>query len=710
VRCLAAHEPAGKRMEHWSEQGLRYLKGVGPRVAEKLHKLGLDTQRDLLFHLPLRYEDRTSVTPLGSLQPGSRCLVEAEVMASGIRFRRQGRSRRVLAARLADGTGLILVRLFFFNARQQQLLEKGNWLRCFGEVRYAQGELEMIHPEMELIDPADPPPLPGALTPVYPATEGLHQASLKRILYQVLDRLQAEGIAETLPRAWLEQHGFPGIVEAMIELHNPTSKHDSERIAAHQHPAQHRFVVEELAAHRLALLERRREVRSRRTPEIRSDDRLRERFETALPFSLTGAQRRVLGDIMQDFAAGKPMIRLLQGDVGSGKTVVAALACLPVVESGYQAALMAPTEILAEQHYRNFAEWLEPLGIGVVSLLGADKGRKRTAKLEQIAGGEARVIVGTHALFQAGVEFERLGFIVFDEQHRFGVDQRLALQRKTRDDEMPHQLIMTATPIPRTMAMSIYADLDYSQIDELPPGRKPITTSIVSEQQRDSLIRRVAESCAAGGQVYWVCTLIEESEALQCEVAEITYETLCRQLPQLSIGLLHGRLKSAAKEAEIDAFKRGDINILVATTVIEVGVDVPNASIMIIENPERLGLAQIHQLRGRVGRGARESYCILLVKNELSRLARQRLDIIREHQDGFVIAEKDLEIRGAGEVLGTRQTGDMSFRIADLVRDREWFEPAEELAQLLQQPEHAAERADLLRNWIGERQDYTAVG
>ena len=697
-------------MEHWSEQGLRYLKGVGPRVAEKLHKLGLDTQRDLLFHLPLRYEDRTSITALGSLQPGSRCQIEAEVMASGIRFRRQGRSRRVLAAKLADNTGLLSIRLFFFNARQQQMLEKGNRLRCFGEVRYAQGELEMIHPEIELIDPADPPPLPEALTPVYPTTEGLHQASLKRILRQVIDRLQAEGIAETLPGEWLAQHGFPGIVAAMVELHNPTSRRDSELIAAYRHPAQHRFVVEELAAHRLALLQRRREVRKRKTPLVQAEDALSKRLEAALPFTLTDAQQRVLGEILRDFAAGKPMIRLVQGDVGSGKTVVAALACLPVVESGYQAALMAPTEILAEQHYRNFSAWLEPLGIGVVRLLGADKGRKRTRKLQQIESGEARVIVGTHALFQAGVEFERLGFIVFDEQHRFGVDQRLALQRKTRDDEMPHQLIMTATPIPRTMAMSIYADLDYSQIDELPPGRKPVTTSIVSGQQRASLIRRVADSCAAGGQVYWVCTLIEESEALQCEAAEITYETLCRQLPQLSIGLVHGRLKSAAKEAEIGAFKRGDTHILVATTVIEVGVDVPNASIMIIENPERLGLAQIHQLRGRVGRGARESFCILLVKNELSRTARERLEIIREHQDGFVIAEKDLEIRGAGEVLGTRQTGDMSFRIADLVRDREWFEHAEELARLLQRPEHAAARTDLLRNWVGERQDYTAVG
>ncbi|MEM7564505.1 MAG: ATP-dependent DNA helicase RecG, partial [Pseudomonadota bacterium] len=395
--------------------------------------------------------------------------------------------------------------------------------------------------------------------------------------------------------------------------------------------------------------------------------------------------------------------------VGSGKTVVAALAAVPVVESGYQVALMAPTEILAEQHFHNLSLWLEPLGIKVQCLLGADKGKKRSLKEQQIAKAEVQVVVGTHALFQASVEFNRLGLIVFDEQHRFGVDQRLALQKKTRDDEMAHQLIMTATPIPRTMAMSIYADLDYSQIDELPPGRKAIRTSVVSEQQRGSLIQRVARSCEQGGQVYWVCTLVEESEALQCEAAEITFENLQNQLPQLSIGLVHGRMKATEKEAAINAFKSAQTQILVATTVIEVGVDVPNASIMIIENPERLGLSQIHQLRGRVGRGARESFCILLVKNALSETARTRLDIIRSTQDGFVIAEKDLEMRGAGEVLGTRQTGDMSFRIADLMRDQQWFSQVNELAEMLQRAEYRDERELLLQNWIGDRQEYSDV-
>jgi ATP-dependent DNA helicase RecG len=697
-------------MEHWSAQGLRYLKGVGPKVAEKLHKLGIKTQRDLLFHLPLRYEDRTFVSPIGSLQPGRRSQIEAEVLHVGVHFRRQGRSRRVLAARLADTTGMITVRFFYFSANQQKQFEKGNWLRCFGEVRSAQGELEMIHPETEAIDVDNPSPLPQTLTPIYPTTEGLHQISIKRILQQAIEKLKSEGIAETLPQDWLDKNNFPGFTSAMIDLHRPENRRDSELIAQYKHPAQNRFIVEELAAHRLALLERRRQIRSRKTPAILPDEKLQQRLKQALPFELTGAQQRVLGELMQDFCAGKPMIRLVQGDVGSGKTVVAALACLPVVEAGYQAVLMAPTEILAEQHFQNFGHWLEPLGLKVLSLLGADKGKKREQKLSLIASGEAQVVVGTHALFQASVEFKRLGFIIFDEQHRFGVDQRLALQRKTRGDEMAHQLIMTATPIPRTLAMSIYADLDYSQIDELPPGRKPVTTSIIAEQQRDSLIKRVASSCAEGGQVYWVCTLIEESDALQCEAAEITYETLCQQLPQLSIGLVHGRMKPAEKEATINGFKNGDINILVATTVREVGVDVPNASIVIIENPERLGLAQIHQLRGRVGRGARESFCILLVRSSLSELARTRLEIIRSTQDGFAIAEKDLELRGAGEVLGTRQTGEMSFKIADLMRDQKWFPQVEVLAKLMQLPENAQVRTELLRNWIGERQDYTDVG
>ena len=697
-------------MDDWSEQSVRYLKGVGPKVAEKLHKLGIQTQRDVLFHLPLRYEDRTSVTAIGSLQPGGRSLIQAEVLQAATRFRRQGRSRRVLVAKLADPTGLLTIRLFYFSARQQQMLEKGNWLRCYGEVRIAQRELEMVHPEIELIDIDDPPTLTQNLTPVYPTTEGLHQLSIRKIVRQVVELLATKAMAETLPSSWLEQHRFPDFKTAMLHLHSPGAQRDTEMIARYAHPAQFRFIVEELAAHRLALLERRAKIRTRNNPAIKTGGDLVKTLSNKLPFELTRAQQRVMKELMQDFERGKPMMRLLQGDVGCGKTVVAALACLPVVESGFQCALMAPTEILAEQHRRNFSEWLSPMGLQVVSLTGADKGAKRTQKLKAIASGEANIVVGTHALFQASVLFQSLGFIIIDEQHRFGVDQRLALQKKTTRNVMPHQLIMTATPIPRTLAMSIYADLDYSQIDEMPPGRKPVTTSVVAEQQRGHLIERVARACEQGGQVYWVCTLIDESEALQCESAEQTFESLQKQLPAQSVALVHGRMKAAQKQAVIQAFKQGDIDILVATTVIEVGVDVANANIMIIENPERLGLSQIHQLRGRVGRGARESFCILLVKDNLSAQVSRRLEIIRNHHDGFLIAQKDLELRGAGEVLGTRQSGEASFKIADLMRDARWFTRVNELAELMQQPEYGKMRKQLMQNWIGHKQGYTEVG
>jgi ATP-dependent DNA helicase RecG len=697
-------------MEDWSLTEVRFLKGVGPKLAEKLEKLGIHTQRDLLFHLPLRYEDRSTISPIGSLHSGQRVLIEAEVLQSGIQFRRSGRSRRTLFVKVADGTGFLTLRMFFFSARQQEMLEKGSHIRCFGEVRNAKGELEMVHPEFEVINQNNPPPLPDRMTPVYPTTEGLHQQGIKKIISQVIDKLDEKPLSETLPAEWISQHGLPDFSSAMMVLHRPLDRESGDSILAGDHIAQRRFIVEELTAHRLALLARRAQLKERDCPAIKNSVRLQEEFLKGLGFQLTGAQQRVIEELFADFQQKKPMSRLLQGDVGSGKTVVAALTCLPVVESGYQCALMAPTEILADQHFVNLSQWLEPLNIQVVLLKGADKGKKRTAKLEVIENGVAQVIVGTHALFQESVCFRNLGFIVIDEQHRFGVDQRLALQRKASENIQPHQLVMTATPIPRTLAMSIYADLDYSQIDELPPGRTPVATSIVGDSQRDRLIERVARSCAKGGQVYWVCTLIEESEQLQCEAAEITFEHLKLTLPDLQIGLVHGRMKSGEKEPVVSAFKSGDIDLLVATTVIEVGVDVPNANIMIIENPERLGLSQIHQLRGRVGRGKRASFCILLVKDVISNLARQRLDIIRNHNDGFVIAERDLQIRGAGEVLGTKQTGEASFRIADLLRDQKWFKDVNHLAELMLTPKFEPYRKELIQNWVGQKQLYSDVG
>ncbi len=697
-------------MADWSREDVSTLNGVGPKLREKLQRIGIQTKRQMLFHLPLRYEDRTRITPLGSIQSGQRVLFEAEVLQSAVSFRRGGRSRRVLIVKLADNTGFITLRFFHFSSAQQQRLEKGAWVRGFGEARLVMGGLEMIHPEYEVFSPQSPPALDEFLTPIYPTTEGLHQLSLRKIMRQLIEQLKQQGMQETMPEQWLAQHQFPSVTEALLALHNPCDQQDASLIQGRRHPAQYRFIVEELTAHRISLLQRRQQILQRECPHIEAAAGLQHRLSSQLEFELTAAQQRVITELMEDFASNRPMMRLLQGDVGSGKTIVAAMAALPVIASGYQCALMAPTEILAEQHARNFTNWLEPLDIKVLSLMGADKGKVRQHKEALIASGQAQVVIGTHALFQASVNFAGLGLIIIDEQHRFGVDQRLALQKKAGDGFMPHQLIMTATPIPRTLAMSIYADLDYSQIDELPPGRTPVKTSIIAESKRDELIQSVRKACADGQQLYWVCTLIDESEVLQCEAAELTYQKLQQQLSGVNIGLVHGRMKSVDKEATIQAFKAGEIQLLVATTVIEVGVDVPNASIMIIENPERLGLSQIHQLRGRVGRGNKESFCLLLVKNDLSKQVANRLEVIRNHQDGFVIAEKDLEIRGAGEVLGTRQTGEASFRIADLVEDKHWIGEARQLAELLMQEQNQNQSKLLQDLWIGSRQHYSEVG
>jgi len=697
-------------MNDWSREDVTTLNGVGPKLREKLLRLGISSKQQLLFHLPLRYEDRTFITPLNALQSGHKALIQAQILTASVSYRRQGRNRRIMQLNVTDDSGFLTLRFFNFSASQQQRLQSGNWIRSYGEVRLVQGRLEMVHPEYEIIDPDSPPPLNLNLTPVYPVTACLPQLGLRKLMQQLMTQLQQHKLAKTLPPEWLKQQQLPALDEALSILHNPRSSQDVRQIQAMTHPAQQRFIIEELAAHRISLLLRRQHLKGYPCPTVEPETELQQRLLQQLGFDLTAAQQRVIKEILRDFERAKPMMRLLQGDVGCGKTVVAALACVPVIASNFQCALMAPTEILAEQHGQNFQRWFEPLGIRVLSLMGADKGKTRRIKEQLIASGEAQMIVGTHALFQASVEFHALGLIIIDEQHRFGVDQRQALQKKAGENRMPHQLIMTATPIPRTLAMSMYADLDYSQIDELPPGRTPVKTSIIAESKRAELISSVRSACQKGQQIYWVCTLIDESEALQCEAAEITYQNLQQQLPEISIGLVHGRMKAAQKEQAIQAFKQSELQLLVATTVIEVGVDVPNASIMIIENPERLGLSQIHQLRGRVGRGNVESFCLLLVNSELSRQAANRLEVIRNHQDGFVIAEKDLEIRGAGEVMGTRQTGEASFRIADLVRDRRWFGRAQQLAELLMQSGHAQQRQQLQDNWIGQKAQYSDVG
>lgn len=692
-------------MTDWSREDVSRLNGVGPKLKEKLEKLGIRNQQQLLFHLPLRYEDRTRISPVGGLQSGQRVLIEGEIILSSVSFGR----RRTLQVKVTDGTGFITLRFFHFNANQQKSLQKGNWIRCFGEARRVMGNIEMVHPEYQLINEDAPPPLNTSLTPVYPTTEGLHQIGLRKIIKQVLGKLQQFPLVETLPVEWLDSHQFPTVSDALLTLHNPQHQQDVALIQSMQHPAQTRFVIEELTAHRISLLLRRDQISRLQCPKISPSEELIHKLKQHLAFTLTDAQQRVIDELLQDFELNKPMMRLVQGDVGSGKTVVAAFSALPVINSGYQCALMAPTEILAQQHYINFKMWLEPLGIQVVSLLGAHKGKLRVEKEAAIKSGYAQMVIGTHALFQQSVNFYALGLMIIDEQHRFGVDQRQALQKKAQAGLMPHQLIMTATPIPRTLAMSVYADLDYSQIDELPPGRTPVKTAIITESKRDELIQKVRSACADGQQIYWVCTLIEESEVMQCEAAEVTFEKLQQHLPDLNVGLVHGRMKSNQKDEVIQTFKAGDIQLLVATTVIEVGVDVPNASIMIIENPERLGLSQIHQLRGRVGRGNRESFCLLLVKSNISKAVSQRMEIIRNHQDGFIIAEKDLEIRGAGEVLGTKQTGEASFRIVDIVRDKHWFSQAEMLATILMRPDKNQLRKQLLDNWIGKKVQYSDV-
>lgn len=687
------------------------IKGVGASLAAKLARIGLHSLQDLLLHLPLRYLDRTRVTPIGALQPNLNAVIEAEVRACDMVFGK----RRSLVCKVQDGTGTLALRFYHFNSAQKQRLCAGTRLRIFGETRRGASGLEMYHPEYEFLDDATPKLLDQSLTPIYPATEGLTQPRLRGLARQALSWLDKHPPSELLPEPVRRKLNQVPLAEALCYLHQPPASADTQRLMAGEHPYQQRLAFEELLAHHLSLLLLRRETQAIGAWGLRLDAALESSFLQGLGFGLTRAQRRVVAEIMADLAKPVPMLRLVQGDVGSGKTVVAALAALAAVSSGKQAVIMAPTEILAEQHRINLGKWLEPLGITLGWLTGKLKVGERRTQLAAIASGTAQVVVGTHALFQEAVEFASLGLIVIDEQHRFGVHQRLSLSEKGASSPgspvpglRPHQLIMTATPIPRTLAMSAYADLDCSVIDELPPGRTPITTVVISDQRREEVVERVRQACSQGRQAYWVCTLIEESEALEAQAAEATAVNLAAALPQLRVGLIHGRLKPAEKEQVMADFKAGTLDLLVATTVIEVGVDVPNASLMIIENPERLGLAQLHQLRGRVGRGSAASHCVLLYGSPLSQNSRERLRVMRESSDGFYIAEQDLLLRGPGEVLGTRQTGDMQFRIADLQRDNRLLPDVKDAALLLM-AEYPLLSSQLVNRWLGQSHRYLQV-
>jgi ATP-dependent DNA helicase RecG len=681
------------------------LRGVGPALAEKLARLGVTRVQDLLFVLPSRYEDRTRISAIGSLRPGSRAVVEGEVQLTEVVYRR----RRQMLCRITDGTGSLTLRFFHFSAAQQAGLARGTRIRCFGEARRGPLGLEIVHPEYRRIG-AEAAPLEEVLTPIYPTTEGVPQGRLRYLIDLALREAESAGVRDWIPPALLESLELPPLAEALAMMHRPPRDVRLPELMSGRHPAQRRLAFEELLAHQLSLRLLRQEVKADPAPPLRDPEALERRFMESLPFALTGAQRRALAEIDHDLAADRPMVRLVQGDVGCGKTVVAAAAAARAVGSGLQAALMAPTELLAEQHAKNFERWFAPLGIPVALLTGSLPARTRRSAAECVASGEIRLVVGTHALFQESIEFARLGLVIVDEQHRFGVHQRLSLRDKgARGGQLPHQLIMTATPIPRTLAMTAYADLDVSVIDELPPGRTPVRTSVFPQSRRSEIVERVHAKIMSGRQAYWVCPIIEESEELRYQAAEESAAALAEALPDVRVGLVHGRMPPREKERAMHAFKDGKIGLLVATTVIEVGVDVPNATLMVIENAERMGLAQLHQLRGRVGRGAHESDCVLLYGDPLSEVARARLKVIRETNDGFEIARRDLELRGPGELLGTRQTGLADMRVADLVRDADLLPAVQSAAESLLKQDLAAVEA-LTQRWVGGAARYGRIG
>lgn len=678
------------------------LKGVGPSIAAKLEKLGITTAFDLLLHLPLRWQDRTRLTPIGALQAGDSCVVQGEVLHSEI----TQRNRRMLLVQIGDGTGMrLMLRYFRFSKAQQDNLPKGKVIRVFGEARRSAVGFEMVHPEVRSVTDGKPSVLAETLTPVYPATEGLSQNKLRSLIESLLDELQAQPslLQDPLPKSAQAIAPRCSLVEALLNIHRPPPDVSQKNLLAGETAWQQRLAFDELLAHAVSMQQRRASTRAQYGVPLSVVVDVKRQLLGGLGFELTNAQQRVAAAIEKDLEQEHPAMRLVQGDVGSGKTVVAAMAALQAIANGEQALMMAPTELLAEQHYVNFQKWLEPLGVEPVLLRG------RSKKSDREKAYSASMVIGTHALFQADMAFEKPAVVIVDEQHRFGVHQRLALRDKRQDGRMPHQIIMTATPIPRTLAMTGYADLDYSVIDELPPGRQPVKTLVMANDRRIELAERIGAACAAGEQAYWVCTLVEESEMLQAEAAEDTAEWLADQLPSVRVGLVHGRLKADEKEAVMQAFKAAELDLLVATTVVEVGVDVPNASLMIIENAERLGLAQLHQLRGRVGRGSRQSHCVLTYQPPLSENAKTRLNTMRDTTDGFEIAEADLKIRGPGELMGTKQSGELNYKVADLERDRHWLPTVKDLAlELLHKQPDAA--SNLVARWMGSKTQYADVG
>lgn len=678
---------------------VHHLQGVGAAAASLLEKLHLFNTDDLLFHLPRDYEDRSTVIAMNQLMVGRTYLLEGWVKSVDF----PPGKRKSVAALVQDDFGKVTLRFYYLYKGLTDKLTPGNRLRIFGEVRVGARGLELYHPEIQVI--REHTPLPKTqLTAIYPSTEGLTQAKLRDYIKQALAQF-SDQLPELLPEKFTNGYALK---EALHYIHEPPLNANMQQLAQGSHPAQQRLIFEELVAHQISLLTRRAYIRQIAAPPFAYSQVLAKALLAQLPFHMTQAQKRVSHEIAKDLQRPEPMLRLVQGDVGAGKTLVAAVAACHALEAEWQVALMAPTEILAEQHYLNFKRWFEPLNIQVAWLSGKQKGKARAQAEQLIQTGQAQLVVGTHALFQDNVEFAKLGLVIIDEQHRFGVDQRLALRNKGVDHLTPHQLVMTATPIPRTLAMSAYGDLDTSVIDELPPGRTPIQTVTIPLDRREEVLNRIANNCKDGKQAYWVCTLVEQSETLDAQAAQATYEEILSRFPELKVGLVHGKMKADEKQAVMAAFKANELQLLIATTVIEVGVDVPNASIMVIENAERLGLSQLHQLRGRVGRGAQASFCVLLYKHPLSQNGQERLSILRESNDGFVIAEKDLELRGPGELLGTKQTGDMNFRVAKLERDDHLLTQAHYVAgqMLSDYPEQADA---LLRRWLPEAPRYAYV-